>query len=471
MLFKPHQFQEESAQFLKDNECAGLFADPGLGKTSTVLHLIDQLYFENKKSPRVLIIAPLRVIYSVWPAEIEKWDQFRYFDYTILHGKDREKNLSKDVDIYLINSENLFWLLELPESALFDILVIDESSKFKSHKSKRFKALRKDLIYFKRRIILTGTPAPQSLMDLYTQIFILDRGKALGEKITHFKKRYFNHSGYRGFHEWDIKDGAEESIQKAIAPKVLRIEASDYLDLPDLIYNDVLVKLPKKTMKTYTQMETLLFAELDGEELTVPTKSSAYNSCHQIANGAVYRPTQLLEDIVPTSKRKVILLHKKKIEALTEIISELQGKPVLVAYHFKHDLTALLELFGKKTPYIGSGVKPKEGMKHIDNWNKKKIPILLGHPQSMSHGLNLQSGGLDIIWFSLTDDLENYIQFNRRIYRQGVKKAVRVHHIIAEDTVDVAILARTRKKDKRQKSLLDALKEYRHGKQNEMYKM
>jgi SNF2 family DNA or RNA helicase len=464
MLFKPHSYQVDSIEFLHNNPCAALFADPGLGKTSTVLSLIDQLYlYENTKT---LIIAPLRVIYSVWPEEIEKWNQFKYLEYTILHGKDKEKNLKKDLDIYLINVENAIWLLNEIGLDDFDILVIDESSKFKSHKSKRFKALKPILEHFKRRIILTGTPMPNTLLDLWSQIYIVDKGEALGAKITHYKERFFNHNMYRGFHEWKIKQGAEEKIQELIKPLVMRIEAADYLDLPDIIYNTVKVTLPNAARKIYKQIETYLFMELDGEELTLPSASSAYNACHQIANGSIYRPTQLLERLVPAAKRKVVQLHSEKIKALEEILGELQGKSVLIAYHYKHDLKTLQKFFGEKVPNIGGGVSSKEGKKLIDKWNKGKLPVLLGHPQSISHGLNLQSGGSDIIWFSLTDDLEAYLQFIRRIYRQGQTNQVRVHHIIAEDTVDLAIMARLESKEKSQTALLKALKGYRDEKDN-----
>lgn len=462
MQFKAHNFQVDSIDFLKKNPCAGVFADPGLGKTAIVLSLIDQLFlFENTKT---LIIAPLRVIHSVWPAEIAKWNQFKYLEYTILHGKDKEKNLQKDVDIYLINAENIFWLFELPELAKFNILVIDESSKFKNNRSKRLKILKKNLAYFQRRIILTGTPAPKSLMDLYAQMYILDRGESLGKYITHYRERYFYPTQFRNFQEWNLKPGSDKAIEKKIAPKVLRIEASDYLDLPDLIYNNIKVKLPKAALKIYDDLEKYLFAELDNEKLVVPTKSAVYNACHQIANGALYRPQQILESFVPASKRKLVVLHSQKLDALKELLGELQGKSVLVAYHFKHDLKALLQEFGEDTPFIGGGVSSKEGQRIINEWNSGIIPMLLGHPQSMSHGLNIQHGGSDIVWFSLTDDLENYIQFNRRIYRQGQTKQVRVHHILAEDTVDLAIMKRLKTKDKNQNALLKALKEYRRTK-------
>lgn len=461
MLFKPHSYQNDSIEFLYKNHCAALFADPGLGKTATILSLIDQLYFSNKFSPKILIIAPLRVVYSVWPAEIKKWDQFKYLEYTILHGADKEKNLKKDVDIYLINCENVIWLIDQIGLDDFDILVIDESSKFKNNKAKRYKELKKVLDYFNRRIILTGTPMPNTFMDLYPQMYIVDKGKALGKKITHYRNRYFDHNMYKGFHEYTLKKDAEESIHKAIAPSVLRIEAADYLDLPDLIYNTIKVTLPKSAKKIYKQIETYLFMELDDEELTLPSASAAYNACHQIANGSIYRPMQLLEDLVPSAKRKVVQLHSEKIDALKEILGELQGKNVLVAYHYKHDLATLLKIFGKNTPNIGGGVSSKQGQQIITEWNKGKIAMLLGHPQSMSHGLNLQTGGSDVIWFSLTDDLESYIQFNRRIYRQGQQNQVRIHHIIAEDTVDLAIMARLQSKEKTQNALLKALKEYR----------
>lgn len=454
MIFKPHSYQADCIDFLHGTKCAGVFADPGLGKTAIVLHLLERLWWESENL-KALVIAPLRVCYAVWPAEIQKWSIA--LSYQVLHG-DGRKHIKRDVDIHILNVENIFWLLERPLE--YDVLVIDESSKFKNYSSKRFRLLKKHLLAFDRRIILTGTPAPNSLMDLYSQAYILDGGQALGRNITAYRKRFFYPTNYRNFTEWYPKNGADLAIQRQIAPLVQRIDASTHLDLPDLVYNRIEIELPPKVQKIYEGFEKQLFASIDSQSFVLINSAVAYGVCRQIANGRVYEPPEPLQR---RSDGKVLQLHSLKVEALQELIGELQGKPLLVAYHYKHDLDQLLEAFGPDTPVIGGGVSAKRSADIIDQWNRGEIPLLLGHPQSMSHGINLQAGGNDVCWFSLTDNLEDYIQFNRRIYRQGVSGQVRIHHIIAKNTVDIAIMRRLQEKDKTQRALLNALEEYRHG--------
>jgi SNF2 family DNA or RNA helicase len=456
MIFEPHDYQRVAIDFLKRNRHAGLFADPGLGKTAIVLSLINH-FREYPQFRGALVIAPLRVIYSVWPAEIAKWAGFNRLTCQILHGPHRLKALERPADIYLLNAENIFWLFE--HNWPSNLLVIDESSKFKSDKSKRVKLLKKHLKRFDRRIILTGTPAPNSMMDLYSQIFLLDRGESLGRYITHYRQRYFYPIQFKNFVEWSQKPGADKVINQRIAHLVMRIDAADHLDLPPIVYNEVKVQLPPKAMRTYKHLEKQFFAQIDGTPILLGSAVSAYNACRQVANGRLYEPEN------PTAKqRSTLQIHTAKLDAAQEIVDELQGKPALIAYHFQHDLQQLLERFGKDTPYLGGGVSSKKSVEIVNAWNTGDIPILLGHPQSIAHGLNLQKGGHDIIWFSLTDNLENYLQFNQRIYRQGVTSQVRIHHIIAENTIDLAVMTRLRKKDKSQRALLDAVKEYRNGK-------
>lgn len=448
MIPELHKYQKESLEFIWNNKSAGIFADPGLGKTAIVLHLIDRMFWQSKKDLSVLLIAPLRVCYFVWPQELKKWG-LDYLTHSILHGKNRA-NKNK-VNIEIVNVENIFWKFDRLKE--YDLLVIDESSKFKNYASKRFKILRKNLDKFDRRVILTGTPSPNSLMDLYSQIYIIDKGRTLGKNITAYRKEYFYPTNYRNFIEWNLKPGSAEQILEKIKPLIYRIDAKDHLDLPDLIYNNVKFDLPKSVLKTYKDFESNLFAEIEGKGQLLSSAASAYLTCRQIANGSMYS----------IGSKEVILLHDKKIKALLEVIAELQGKPVLVAYHFKHDLIALKKALGEKTPVLGSPTKEKESGRIIADWNNKKIPILLAHPQSIAHGLNLQHGGHDIIWFALTDNLENYIQFNDRVYRQGVSGQVRIHHLIANSTVDLAILRRLQNKDRSQQGLLDALKSYLKG--------
>lgn len=452
MIFVPHQYQRDAIEFLKQHKCAALFADPGLGKTGILLSLIAELYFSEQTLCPALVIAPKRVTQVVWPGEIQKfWRSFGYLSYQILHGPDKEQRLIEPSDLYILNVENIFWALGKRE---FKTLIIDESSKFKSFSSKRFKALAKHLADFEHRYILTGTPAPNSVMDLFTQQCIVDLGQAFGRRITHFRNRYFNAFHHKNFTEWSPKRGAANAIQQRIAPTTLRLDRCDHLDLPDIIYNDIHVKLPPKALALYKELETKFFAKLGEQTILLSTSGQLYGLCCQLANGRMYKPKGL--DYEAT--KEVLEIHSAKIEAIRDLIDELQGKPVLIAYHYKHDLAQLQNAFGNP-PYVGSG----DDDKLIRAWNRKKIPILLGHPMSMAHGLNMQSGGHDIVWMAPPDNLENYLQFNQRIWRQGVQDQVRVHHIVADDTIDLAKLRRLHKKDQTQMSLLDAIKEYRNG--------
>jgi SNF2 family DNA or RNA helicase len=444
-VFNPHNYQTEAIDFLLRHRCGGIFADPGLGKTAIALSVLER-FKQSPKFTGALIVAPLRVVYNTWPAEIKKWG----FDisFEILHGPDKEARLRRPADVHLINPEGIFWLFD-HQKLPYKALIIDESSKFKSWRSKRFKVLKKRLKNFQRRIILTGTPAPNSLLDLWSQMYIVDLGQTLGTYVTHFRERYFYRTGYN-LYQWSIKDGADAEIQNSVAPAVMRIDAKTHLDLPALVENIVPVELPGQARALYRGMEKQLFVELDDEQkVAAATSGVAYNYCCQIANGAIYN-----------ERKEVQQIHDAKVEATADLVDELQGKPVLIAYRFKHDLENLLKQF-PKAAVIGR-CSAKQDAEYIAEWNKGQVPILIAQSAAIAHGLNLQHGGHDIIWYGLTDNLEDYIQFNRRIYRQGVEGQVRIHHLVAKDTVDEAIMARLRRKDKSQTALLDALKEYRN---------
>lgn len=447
--WNPHKYQRKAVKFVIQQGAAALFLDPGLGKTSIFLAAV-KILKKEKLINKVLIIAPLRVCYLVWPKEVVKWHDFKDLKVQILHGKDKEKNLYKEADIYLINPEGLTWLVTHNLKKLgFDMLGIDESSKFKAANTKRFKQLKLLLPIFRRRVIMTGTPSPNGMMDLFSQIFILDGGAALGRFITHYRNNYFYPTGFGGY-EWKLQNGAEQKIQNAIKPLVLRMEAKDYLELPELIENNIYVELPAEARHAYKEMEDELFVDLAKGDIVAANAAAASMKCRQIANGGVYD-----ED------RGVHQLHMEKAEAVKDLIEELQGTPALVAYDFEHDLGRLQKVLGKNVPYIGGGVSPKRSQEIEKAWNAGEIPVLLGHPASVAHGLNLQNAGNHVIWHSLTWNFENYDQFNKRILRQGSKhKKVFVHHIIAEKTVDVAILTALKFKDNTQKSLLAGLKEY-----------
>ena len=459
---KLHHYQHEGVTFLLKHSKSGLFADPGVGKTLIVLTYLQGLRIAQKPF-KTLVIAPLRVARFVWSEEIKKWG-FK-FKYKILYGPNKESRLKSLANIYLVNVENFAWIFETDEYKKFDILVIDESSKFKNHKSKRFKLLKQLNLKTKKRILdnfdrvhlLTGTPSPNGLMDLWSQIFLLDKGKALGKFITHYQNAFFRDKFAKiksvKFEKWIARRNSKKKIEKRIAKYIFRIDAKDHLDLPHVKYNTIWCSLPKEIEPLYKRANKALWIEVQKKQVFFQSKSVAYNACRQIANGALYEPLKFFE--FHTDKRKYFKLHDEKLNAITDIINELQGKPALIAFNFKHDLKRLLDYFGKDTPFIGG----KHDRKYIKQWNQSKLPLLLSHSQSISHGLNLQYGeGRDIIWFGLTDDLESYEQLNKRINRQGVKGVVRVHHILMKNTVDEIISKRNIIKSLDQQDLLDAIK-------------
>jgi SNF2 family DNA or RNA helicase len=469
-LWKPHNYQISALSFLLTNPHSGLFLDPGLGKTSTSLAAIKVLK-NAEEITGVLMIAPLRVAYMVWPNEISKWENFKDVTHTILHGKTKDTLWGCRKDIYLINPEGLPWLynelldgISSGKKCPFDTLWIDESTKFKNSSSNRFKLIKDMLPLFKRRHIMTGTPAPRSLNDLWSQAYILDNGEALSSNYYKFRKKYFQADDWNKFN-WQLRAGADKKIHDSVAHLVLEMSSKDYLNLPPLMFNYIKVKLPTKALMYYKQMEKDFFLELDGSEISASASAQASMKCHQIANGSVYEdiPDDLTEDEEREFRlrRKTIGIHKAKIEALKDLIDELNGKPLLIAYHYKHDLLALQKLLGEDLPYIGTGVTPAQAKVVETSWNNGELPVMAGHPVSMAHGLNLQGSGNDIVWFSLTWNLEDYLQFNARIYRQGVDGVVRIHHLVADDTVDEAMLLRLGERDKEQHDLRAALRAYR----------
>lgn len=466
--FKPHQYQKEAIKFALKRKNYGLFMDPGLGKTPTSLSIIKSKKLMGQIKG-VLVIAPLRVCYSVWPKEVKKWSNFRSMSVGILHGAKKSQVLKEKHDIYMINPEGVKWLLTQglhnQRNWPFDFLIVDESTKFKNVKAKRLRYLKTKLYKFKYRSILTGTPAPRSLMDVFAQIQILDDGKTFGKVVGKFESKYFDKCGFQG-RQLRLKDGADEHIYKKVAPYVLRMSAEEYLDMPELIFNEVRVELPKEARRIYNELEKELFAEIGYDDEIKATNSSVlYGKCQQVANGAVYKDQDPLGPILSTRERGFHDIHDAKIEALKDIVSELYGKQALISYNFQHDLEKLKVAFGgkkKEVPYIGSGVDAAYGDKLVDKWNNGEIPLFFGHPASMGHGLNMQNGGNDVVFFSLTDDFENFEQFYRRVYRQGIQgKQVRVHLIIAENTVDEVIWLRLKSKNENQQGLLEALREYR----------
>ena len=456
--WKPHAYQKRAVKWLLETACAGLLLDPGLGKTSITLAAIRLLKKQGLLS-RALIVAPLRPCYMVWPAEVRKWAEFGDLRVQILHGKHKEEALEADADIYLINPEGLQWLLDGGRFKRLgaDTLVIDESSKFKSTNALRFKLLKPFLPKFARRWILTGTPAPNGLLDLFGQMYILDLGNALGRFVTHYRSRFFYPSGFGGF-DWKLQEGAEQEIQEAIRPLVLRLKDEDYLTLPQIVTNVIKVALPPAARKIYDDLEEELIAEIgDAEVVTAATAAAASIKCRQVANGALYRTPE--PGTVLAKHERWELVHNDKLNALVDLLDELQGQPVLIAYDFRHDLERLLAVLGADTPHIGSGVSMARTLEIEAAWNRGELPWLLGHPASMGHGLNLQGAGNHVAWFANTWDLELYDQFNRRVRRQGNRHShVFVHHFVAEDTVEERMLRVVGKKGRTQADLMDALR-------------
>lgn len=452
--WKPRPYMRKAVKFLLEHGGAALFLDPGLGKTAITLAAL-KILFQEGVADKVVIVAPLRVIYSVWPHEIQKWNDFSEITFAICHGKNKEEALRQDVNVYLINPEGLEWFLRNWKLVRPDTLVVDESTKFKNSQSKRFKMLRPMLGKFRRRWILTGTPAPNGLLDLFAQMYIVDEGRSLGRFITHYRNEYFDPSGFGGF-DWRIRKGEDVTIYKKIKPYALRLQAEDYLDLPVLTENDVIVTLPVPAVRVYIEMEIAAFAVLeDGAELNPANAAAAVSKCRQIANGAAY-----------TEEKNWRAIHTGKLEALESIIEERGGRPVLVAYEFVHDYEHACEYFKNEFPCIGGGVSPRKTDDIVRRWNAGELPVLFVHPASAGHGLNMQENpDADcIVWMSPTWDLELYDQLNRRIYRQGTRaKRVVVHRIIAEQTVDEIAAKVLRNKNRTQKTFLDALKQYRRS--------
>lgn len=476
--FVPHEYQETGIKFLIEMSFTGLLLDPGLGKTSITLaafKILQQLGFVKA----ALVIAPLKPCYSVWPEEVLKWNEFKHLSVGILHGDKKADVLREKHDIYTINPEGLKWLrgqLTGKKVLPFDMLVIDESTRFKHTNNNRAKLLYPMLPFFKRRVILTGSPAPNGLLDLFGQVYCMDLGATFGPYISHYRSKYFyvsqSQTCYKannlgGIDNFEVptrfvpKEGAADEIYSRLAPRVLRMAAEDYLQLPPLVNKTLWVDLPKQARQLYDQLESALVLEFKKGRVTAANAGVALNKCRQLANGGVYLDREEGES---ETKREWKLIHDAKTEALCDLVEELSGQEALVAYDFNHDLAraqpALSKLLGEAVPHIGKGVKATQAAQIVKRWNAGELPVLLGQPKSMSHGLNMQQRGRAVIWYGLTYDYEDYFQFIRRIWRQGQTGRVFVYHILARDTVDEAVLASLQAKRRTETALLDALKAY-----------
>ena len=438
--YKPHGYQERAIQFLLEQPSGALFLDPGMGKTSVTLTALSKL-LDRFEIGKILVVAPLRVVQSVWEQEASKWAHLTYLKFSTVLGsaKQRIAALSQRADIYLINYENLPWLIENVAFA-FDAVIFDEASKMKSHKAKRFKLFKRIRHLIDRVWLLTGTPASNGLLDVWSQIFLLDRGERLGKTFTGFRDRYFI-SDYHGYN-WTLRKNADQKIYDRLADVCLTLTAEDYLELPRRIDTVIDIDLPAKARDQYIQLERNFLAELGDETVEVLHAAALTNKLLQFANGAIYTDEE----------KNWTEVHDAKLTALAELVDEAAGQPLLIAYTYQTDAKRIREQF-PQAEIIGKDTDT------IERWNRGEIPMLLAHPASAGHGLNLQHGGNTIIWFGLNWSLELYQQFNARLHRQGQQKPVIIHHLAVRDTVDQTVLSALRRKDMTQKALLNALKE------------
>lgn len=443
MKYEPHDYQRYAIEYIKTHPVAAVLLDMGLGKTSITLTAMMDLLFDSFEAHRVLVIAPLRVARDTWPAEIEKWQHLQLLIYSVVVGTEAERKvaLSRSADLYIINRENVQWLVEQSGFRFdFDTVVIDELSSFKNHQSKRFKALMKVRPGIRRIIGLTGTPSSNGLMDLWAEFKLLDMGKRLGRFIGVYRNTYFMPDKRNGqiIYSYRLLPGADEQIYKQISDITISMKAGDHLKMPELVTNNYTVELSDSERERYVELKQTLVLQLPETDITVANAAALSGKLLQMANGAIYD-----ED------KNQIHIHDRKLDALEDLIEGANGKPVLVAYWFKHDLDRIRQRFS---------VREIKTAADIRDWNAGKIPVAMIHPASAGYGLNLQAGGSTLIWFGLTWSLELYQQTNARLWRQGQKDTVVIHHIIADGTIDNSVLKALQSKEKIQSGLIDAVK-------------
>jgi len=421
------------------------------------------LKYDRFQVKKVLIIAPKKVAEGTWTREKDKWEHTKILRVSQVLGSQakRIRALNTPADIYIINRENVVWLVDYYRNAWpFDMVIVDESSSFKSHKAKRFKALAGMGGHIERLVELTGTPSPNGLNDLWSQLYLLDGGERLGKRYTHFRERYFD-PGDRGnnvIYNYKAKPGSEESILEKISDICISMKAEDYLQLPDVTYHEIPVELDPKAQNAYTDLERKMVLELqDEEEITVTSAAALSNKLLQLGNGAIYDEFRNIHEV-----------HDCKIEAFMELTESLQGKPALVFYNYQHDRIRILKALEKS----GLRIRELKTPQDEDDWNNRQIDILLTHPASSAYGLNLQRGGNHVIWFGLTWNYELYTQANKRLHRQGQEEKVIIHHLICSGTRDEDVMEALKRKDDVQgwvmESLKARIKKYKEtgGKQN-----
>jgi SNF2 family DNA or RNA helicase len=447
--YNPHDYQRYATEYIESHPAAAVFLDMGLGKTSITLTALNNLLFDYFDVHRILVVAPLRVARNTWSDEIEKWDHLHNLTFAIAVGTEKERiaALTQKSDITMINRENLQWLIEKSGQPFeYDMVVIDELSSFKNHQAKRFKALMKVRPKVKRIVGLTGTPSSNGLMDLFAEFKILDMGARLGRFIGQYRNSYFKPDKVNGPIVYSYKPlpGAEDAIYQKISDITISMKAADHLKMPELINTKYMVHLSDKEKKKYEDMKAELVLALPEGEITAANAASLSNKLSQMANGAVYADDE-----------SILSVHERKLDALEDIIESANGKPLLVAYWFKHDLMRIEQrLNEKKIPF--QKLDTDASMKR---WNKGELPVALIHPASAGHGLNLQSGGSTLVWFGITWSLELYQQTVARLYRQGQEsRTVTIIHILTQGTVDEKIMKALADKDSTQSALIDAVK-------------
>lgn len=443
MIYSPHDYQRYAIDYILEHPIAAVFLDMGLGKTSITLTALEQLLFDRFEAHRVLIIAPLRVARDTWPDELKKWDHLRQIQMSVVVGSAEERMaaLKQQADLYVINRENVKWLIEESGQRFdFDTVVIDELSSFKSYQAKRFRALMKVRPRVRRIIALTGTPSSNGLMDLWAEFRLLDMGQRLGRYIGDYRARYFTPDKRNGMQVFSYRPlpGADKVIYDRIGDITISMRSTDHLKMPPLMFNTVRVSMTPAEQDVYDQLRQDMVVTLGDREIDAVNAAALTGKLLQMANGAVYDDAGVATHI-----------HDHKLEALEDLVEAANGKPVLVAYWFKHDLDRIRAHFA---------VREIKSSRDIADWNAGKIPVAVIHPASAGHGLNLQAGGRTLVWFGLTWSLELYQQTNARLWRQGQTNTVVIHHIITGGTIDESVLQALRQKEKVQNSLINAVK-------------
>lgn len=448
MEFKPHAYQQYCIGRLLADPMLGLFLDMGLGKTVTTLTAIRTLKYDRFQVGRVLVVAPKKVAEATWQSEAAKWDHLRLLRMSTVLGSaaQRARALAVPADVYVINRENVVWLADFYRNAWpFDMVVLDESSSFKDRSTKRWKAMKSMRPHIRRMVLLTGTPAPNNLADLWAQVFLLDGGERLGHTLTGFRERYFtpDKRNAQQVFSYKPKTGAADAVQRLIGDICVSMKAEDYLQLPECLSVTVPVELDAKARRAYDQMEREMLLEVDGENITAESAAALTQKLLQLAGGAVY-----------DGQHEAKPVHPCKVEAFLELVEALQGQHALVFYAFVHEKERLLAAL-KKT---GLRVRVFQDSRDADEWNAGRVDLLLAHPASTAYGLNLQQGGSHVIWFGLTWSLELYQQANARLHRQGQRNRVIVHHLAVRGSVDEDVLAALESKADTQEALMQSLK-------------